>query len=80
MTAEMEYRRLFTMGENAIQARQIMEETQEVIRASQEVLRSAQVQLAQSQVNLQRCEALLASRRESLLLDWQNPDKGTRES
>ena len=63
----MEYRRLFIMNAE-IQARQIMEETQEVIRVSQEMLKSAQTQLLQSQANLRMCEALLASERESLLL------------
>ena len=76
----MEYCRLFIVDAYAIEARRIMEETQEAIRASQEMLKSAQMQLAQSQVNLRTCEALLASQRESLLLRWQNVDRATRES
>jgi len=80
VTAEMEYRRLFIMDAYAIEARQIMEETQEAIRVSQEMIKSAQMQLVQSKVNLQTCEALLASQRESLLLHWQNADRATRES
>jgi len=75
----MEYRRLFIM-DAAIQARGIMEDTQEVIRVSEEMLKSTHMQLVQSQVNLRTCEALLASQRELLLLDWRNADKATRES
>src|SRR5215467_391719 len=63
------------VGAYTIQARRIMKETHEVIRGSQEMLNSATMQLVQSQVNLRTCEALLASRRESLLLDWRSAEK-----